>query len=256
MKFIPSAPISHPRYLSLYYRDLLSWGVKVGITSLQGLTAHGRGEAFDYLLGEMTHSFSLRAIKSAAAMLITANRPVISVNGNTAILAAEEFIGLSRILPAQLEVNIFHKSKLRERKIAAYLKKKGAEDILLPDKSLITGLSSNRKFISRKGQKAADVIFVPLEDGDRTEHLLAMGKKVITVDLNPLSRTAQKATVTIVDNLIRSLPLLIKEIIRLKKSSISHRNKIVENYDNRKSIQEAIEMINRRLTLLADKKAT
>ena len=35
-----------------------------------------------------------------------------------------------------------------------------------------------------------------------------MGKQVITIDLNPLSRTAQTAHITIVDELTRCLPLL------------------------------------------------
>src|SRR3990172_4191571 len=51
---------SHPRYLSLKYREQLVQGVKMGITSTAGLIAHGRGEAFDYLLGEKTYSFNKR----------------------------------------------------------------------------------------------------------------------------------------------------------------------------------------------------
>ena len=53
---------------------------------------------------------------------------------------------------------------------------------------------------------AADVILVPLEDGDRCEALAGMGKTVIAIDLNPLSRTARRATLTIVDELTRALP--------------------------------------------------
>ena len=36
-----------------------------------------------------------------------------------------------------------------------------------------------------------------------------MGKRVITIDLNPLSRTARTAHVTIVDELTRVLPQLV-----------------------------------------------
>jgi 4-phosphopantoate--beta-alanine ligase len=57
------------------------------------------------------------------------------------------------------------------------------------------------------------VIFVPLEDGDRCEALVAMGKKMIVVDLNPLSRTAKRATVTIVDELMRMAPILLFDLI-------------------------------------------
>ena len=45
---------SYPRYKSLQIRERLVKGVKEEITSLAGLAAHGRGEAFDYLLGEKT----------------------------------------------------------------------------------------------------------------------------------------------------------------------------------------------------------
>jgi 4-phosphopantoate--beta-alanine ligase len=36
------------------------------------------------------------------------------------------------------------------------------------------------------------------------------GKQVITIDLNPLSRTARTAQITMVDNLTRCLPLLVE----------------------------------------------
>jgi len=49
-------------------------------------------------------------------------------------------------------------------------------------------------------------VLVPLEDGDRAEALGEMGKTELVVDLNPLSRSAQVATVPIVDNIIRAIP--------------------------------------------------
>ena len=49
---------------------------------------------------------------------------------------------------------------------------------------------------------------MPLEDGDRCEALVAMGKTVLVVDLNPLSRTARTATVTIVDEVGRTATAL------------------------------------------------
>ncbi|HIN08360.1 MAG TPA: DUF137 domain-containing protein, partial [Candidatus Poseidoniales archaeon] len=48
-----------------------------------------------------------------------------------------------------------------------------------------------------------------LEDGDRCQALVEMGKRVITIDLNPLSRTARTAHVTVVDELTRVLPQLV-----------------------------------------------
>lgn len=235
-----SAPKSHPRYLSNYYRDLLAEGVKKGITSLQGLTAHGRGEAFDYLIGEKTQNFARKAIEVASALLISAKYPVLSVNGNTAVLVPKNLIELSYLLGAKLEVNLFHASCHREQKIVSHLKRHGAKEVLLPSKTKTLDIKSNRRIISNKGQAKADVVFVPLEDGDRTEALIALGKKVITIDLNPLSRTAQKATITIVDNIIRTMPLLIKRVKSLKRTSKKKISQIIKDYNNSEILSEAL----------------
>ena len=81
-------PPDHPRYRSLVTRELLAESAKKGIVSLEGLTAHGRGEAFDYFIGERTIASALKAECTAAALLLSARHPVISVNGNAAALAA------------------------------------------------------------------------------------------------------------------------------------------------------------------------
>ncbi len=47
-------PDDHPRYVSLKIREKIVEGVQMAITSMQGLVAQGRGEAFDYLIGERT----------------------------------------------------------------------------------------------------------------------------------------------------------------------------------------------------------
>jgi 4-phosphopantoate--beta-alanine ligase len=249
-----SAPKNHPRYLSLFYRDLLTWGVKEGITSLTGLTAHGRGETFDYLIGEKTQRFAVKAIEAAAALFLLSKHPVISVNGNTAILAGKELIKLTNLLGGNLEVNIFHASKERERKIKAYLIKCGAQKVLLPHKARIPGIESNRRMISSEGQLKSDVVFVPLEDGDRTAALEKMGKKVITVDLNPLSRTAQTATITIVDNIVRALPLLIEKIKTYQKYQKNQLKKILHTYDNQAILSSSLKFIGERLTDLSSHK--
>ncbi|MBI2654381.1 phosphopantothenate/pantothenate synthetase [Candidatus Woesearchaeota archaeon] len=225
-------PKSHPRYISLKTRDLIADGVEKGITSIHGLIAHGRGEAFDYLLGEKTTDAAKKSIEAAAAMLLLAKNPVISVNGNAAVLVPKELVKLSNLLNAPLEVNIFHQSKQREIKIKKHLEKHGARNVLLPDKKYkIKFLESNRKYVNPHGILKADVVFVPLEDGDRAEALIKNGKKVVTIDLNPLSRTAQKATITIVDNITRAMPLLIKKIQQYKK------------YDNKKSLKQSSKII-------------
>src|SRR3989338_3385736 len=111
---------SHPRHESLRKRDLIVKGIEKGIASTHGLIAHGRGEAFDYLLKEKTNDFAEKSIEASAALLSLAKYPVISVNGNTAALVPKELAELSEILRAPIEVNIFHESKQRELKIKKY----------------------------------------------------------------------------------------------------------------------------------------
>ena len=237
-------PKSHPRYGSLKTRDLIVKGVESGIASIHGLIAHGRGEAFDYLIGEKTNKFAKKSIDDAAALLMTAYHPVISVNGNAAALVPHKLVELSKLLNAPLEINIFHPSKQRELKIKNHLIKYKAKNVLLPDKKYkIKFLESNRKFVNPNGIMKADIVFVPLEDGDRTEALIKNGKQVITIDLNPLSRTAQKATITIVDNILRAMPLLIKTINQYKKYNKNELKKIIKNYNNKKVLREAVKQI-------------
>ena len=59
----------HPRYESLILREKIVDGVKKGIASLAGLAAHGRGEAFDYLLGEKTTKNAEKSIEKATFKL-------------------------------------------------------------------------------------------------------------------------------------------------------------------------------------------
>ncbi|HYV08389.1 MAG TPA: hypothetical protein VEL81_02255, partial [Thermoplasmata archaeon] len=54
-------PRSHPRYDSLVRRERLVRAWKAGIVVPEGLIAHGRGEAWDYLFGEMTSAPALVA---------------------------------------------------------------------------------------------------------------------------------------------------------------------------------------------------
>lgn len=233
-------PGNHPRRVSLETRARLTDGVRQGITSFDGLIAHGRGEAFDYLLGEQTHDFAQRAIDAGAAALLLAKRPVISVNGNAAALVPREMGILSEILGAPLEVNLFHASREREVKIRDHLLSHGAPRVLLADEDfVIDGLDSNRRFVNGHGIYRADVIFVPLEDGDRCEALIRSGRKVITIDLNPLSRTARAASITIVDNIVRALPLLIERVKSIGSNSTSILEDILKKYDNDFTLRES-----------------
>ena len=236
-------PKTHPRYLSLALRDTIVTGVEQGITSIHGLIAHGRGEAFDYLIGEATQPFATAAIHAAAAMLRLAEHPVISVNGNVAALAPEALIELGQVLNAPLEVNIFHTETGREQRIREYLLKRGASDVLMPTtEAELSYIDSNRKFVHPDGIFKADVVFVPLEDGDRCEALRKMGKDVVTVDLNPMSRTAKQASITIVDNVVRALPLLCEDIRNFNDSAAEDP---LKTYSNEAVLQEALRHISR-----------
>jgi hypothetical protein len=97
------------------------------------LLAHGRGEALDYLLGEETTPVARKAIRAATALLLTSERPVISVNGNAAALVGEELVRLSRTLGAPLEVNLFYRSVERVRRIRDHLLSLGANEVLAPE---------------------------------------------------------------------------------------------------------------------------
>ncbi len=183
-------PKSHPRAKSLLIREKLVDGFDDGIVAKEGLLAHGRGEAFDYLLGEKTTVLAKKSIQAAAALLLLAKNPVISVNGNIAALSAKEIVTLARIVDAKIEVNIFYSSDMRKRNILKVLKKNGAKSVLGFDRknqTKIPKLDSARRVVDKNGIFSADVILIPIEDGDRTIALKKFGKKIITFDLNPLS---------------------------------------------------------------------
>ena len=215
-------PKDHPRYKSLLARERLVDASE--FVAKQGLIAHGRGEAFDYLLGEQTCLPALSAIKAASSALIEAKNPVISVNGNVVALAAREVARLSEISGAKVEVNLFHRTPERVAGLIKMMQKVGIDALGANADDTIPGLSSERAKCCSDGIGSADVVLVPLEDGDRCEALVKMGKKVITIDLNPLSRTAQTAHITIVDELTRCLPLL-SDFVKEKNGLDSFNNK-------------------------------
>ncbi|OGG03975.1 hypothetical protein A2W14_05950 [Candidatus Gottesmanbacteria bacterium RBG_16_37_8] len=241
----------HPRALSLKIREKLVEGFKKGITSQTGLIAHGRGEAYDYLLTEKTHSFAKEAIRAAASYLLLAKKPILSINGNSAALVANDFIRIAKLLNCKIEVNLFHYSNLRIKKIEAILKKTERQRVLVSKKKMILPhIASKRAIVMREGIGTSDCVFVPLEDGDRCQALTSLGKKVIAVDLNPLSRTAGSATVVIVDNIIRCLPLLYRQIKDLKKKDKKYLLEITDRYNNRKIISKALKTIYAKLMVI------
>lgn len=247
-------PKDHPRYLSLLLRERIVEGYENSVVAGAGLVAHGRGEAFDYLFGETTHDFSSEAILAAASAFLLAEHPVVSVNGNVAALCPAELVELSHATGAPLEVNLFYRTPGREEAIAGVLRSEGATDVLGvgPDASeTIPELGSERRRVDPRGIAAADLVFVPLEDGDRTEALARIGKRVVTVDLNPLSRTARKATITIVDNIVRVLPALIAEVRRLRDHSPTELQETLDRFDNAANLARSLDFLSDRLRSLA-----
>jgi 4-phosphopantoate--beta-alanine ligase len=239
-------PKDHPRYQSLVLRDKIVKAYKNGILADSGMIAHGRGEAFDYLIGEKTSPPAIEAIKAAAAALLLAHNPVLSVNGNTAALAADEIVELSGSLGAKIEINLFYRTEKRVQAVEKVLKKAGASKVYGTDTDnlkYIEGIESPRATASEDGIFDADVVLVPLEDGDRAEILVNSGKTVITIDLNPLSRTSQKSSITIVDNIVRALPLLKEEILSLKENDINSLKNMLKSFNNEKNLKESLKII-------------
>ena len=239
-------PADHPRAKSLHTRERLVDGFRRNLVVPEGLIAHGRGEAFDYLLGERTSTVARQAARAAAAMLLLSERPVLSVNGNAAALVPREIVELSQATGAAVEVNLFYRTQEREKAIRDELWRFGAKNVLgVGDRAAarIPELSSERRRVDPDGIFVADTVFVPLEDGDRAEALARMGKNVITIDLNPLSRTAKAADITIVDNLVRAMPALVKEVKALKGKDETALKKILAGFDNRKNLARSLKMI-------------
>ena len=126
-------------------------GVKKGYTSSQGLIAQGRGECFDYLLGERTTALGRGGHESSrgpAAPGGAAGAERQRQRGRA--LAAEEMVALADALSIPLEVNLFHRSEERVKKIADLLREKGAKEVLgeHPDAS-VPGLEHARALASK-----------------------------------------------------------------------------------------------------------
>jgi 4-phosphopantoate--beta-alanine ligase len=231
----------HPRYHSLVVRERMSELVKEGVVAPTGLIAHGRGEAFDYLLGERTIDPAAEAERVMAAHLLEAKRPVITVNGNAAGLCADGLLSLARSIPAKVEVNLFHRTPERVEKVVRFLEQRGGEDILgRVQASKLEGIASDRAMCATEGIYSADVVLIPLEDGDRAGALVKAGKIVLAIDLNPLSRTAVEAHVTAVDELTRAVPNIEKAVNELKDKPRERRD-IIAYFSNDQSLRRCRE---------------
>lgn len=253
-KTVIDIPPSHPRYQSLMSREKIVEGLHTNVVTESGLIAHGRGESLDYFLGEATAPFGRAASRAAAAQLLISRHPVLSVNGNAAALVPEALVELAEVTGALLEVNLFYRTPGREEAVEAALRKAGATTVLgVGDdaSATIDELQHARRIVSPRGILIADTVFVPLEDGDRTEALVHLGKTVITVDLNPLSRTARKSHITIVDNILRALPWMVEEARALRGRPVAELTAVAA-WNNSQGLAEALRFMAGRLTSLAE----
>lgn len=239
-------PDDHPRKVSLDTREKIIEGHQLHIVATAGLLAHGRGEAFDYFIGEKTPDLAKESIRAAVAAMLTAEHPVISVNGNICSLVPEELVELSNLTGAPLEINLFYYRKEREEAILKALHDAGATNVLgthdRPSET-IPELSSNRRKVDPDGIGKADLVLVPLEDGDRTEALRKVGKYVVTIDLNPMSRTSVYSHITIVDNVIRSMPLMVEYAREMKELPKDQLREIVTQFDNKRNIHDSLQLM-------------
>lgn len=229
----------HPRYRSLVIRERMGDLMERGVVARTGLIAHGRGEAFDYLIGERTTPSAEKAEMAAAAALLRAERPVITINGNAAGLAAKEIVELAALVGAKVEVNLFHRTEGRVEAVCRYVEEQsGAKVLGRTQDSILQGIASDRAKCCSDGIFTADVVLIPLEDGDRAEALVNAGKKVIAIDLNPLSRTALAAHISIVDELTRALPNIMFHAMKMKGDN-GAQEVALEGYDNQAVLADA-----------------
>jgi len=214
----------------------------------EGLAAHGRGEAFDYLIGERTSDSAHLAARIAAALIRTAQHPVISVNGNTAALAPDGIAALQQVSGAAVEVNLFHRTDARIAAISEHLREHGVA-VLTGTPERLLPLAHDRALCLPQGIGSADVVLVPLEDGDRCRALRDAGKTVITIDLNPLSRTARTAHLTIVDELTRALPGITDACRELSPRECAT---LIASLDNTVLLRSALQVMQETLSYALD----
>jgi len=230
----------HPRYESLMIRKKIAESGAKGMLADSAMIAHGRGEAFDYLLGEQTIPSALDATREAAARLVKSSKPVLSLNGNAIALAGQEFLTIASQLGCPIEINIFYRTPQRMGALIGHLKMLNQKldldvEIMggIPD-ARIPGLEGPRGACQQNGIFEADTVLVPLEDGDRCEALMAMGKTVLVIDLNPISRSSRGCTVGIVDEVTRVAKNLIQFIPQKPAAT---------NWDNDRGLQSALDHI-------------
>lgn len=239
-------PKSHPRYESLLLRDKIVKASKEGYLAETAMIAHGRGEAFDYLIGEKTTYPAKRAMYAAIASILLSKNPVISVNGNSTALAIDEIIKFAKTVNAKIEINLFYRSDKRVKLISELYNNHGYLNVLgsLDDEiEYLNEIKNQRATASKKGIYSADTILIPLEDGDRAEILKKAGKNIICIDLNPISRTSKMSNISIMDNIIRAIPYMNKIAKDLKKQDKKVLVEMLNDFNNENNLKKSLKQI-------------
>ncbi len=131
----------------------------------------------------------------------------------------------------------------------------GPKDVLGRSRTLpYQGIASDRALCTKEGIGMADVVLIPLEDGDRAEALVKAGKKVIAIDLNPVSRTSMAADVSITDELTRAVPNLIAHVDELADDG-GRRCDLISGFNNRRNLGHILKDISDHLKFELSSKA-
>ena len=69
------------------------------------------------------------------------------------------------------------------------------------------------------------------------------GKNIITIDLNPLSRTSKMSDVSIMDNIVRAIPFMTKIADDLKTQDKKVLVELVNEFDNEENLKESLGQI-------------
>ena len=125
-------------------------------------------------------------------------------------------------------------------KIIVHLKAHGASNVLGKKGDARLDLDHDRAIVDDEGIYSLDVVLVPLEDGDRCGTLVSMGQHVITIDLNPLSRTSLSSNVSIIDNITRAIPNMVQFAKEMKHNKTEELQSIVDSYNNDKVLSSAM----------------
>ncbi len=108
----------HPRYRSLVTREHMAEMVREGIVAPTGLIAHGRGEAFDYLMGERTTT-EARGAERAAVALVAGGEEAghHRQRERRCVWPPKAWRTWPGLTSSKVEVNLFHRSEERVEKV-------------------------------------------------------------------------------------------------------------------------------------------